>query len=621
MIINSHLVFHTAGACELRNAVIERLTVDPVGALGRIYYNTISNEYRFYNGTSWLGFATVTQLNTFVAALQAEIDNIEASLGTMVNSSGVFQGAVFTSANGTIWPVSPTSLTDALDTFADFTLAAIPVVLGDLNDVDVAGVADNSLLQFNSSTVKWEDSPIGPVSGVQAWDQALDELSTLPPVAADALPYGTAPGTYAFTPLTPFSRTLLDDVTASDWRISLGLASGGAGDIWVDAAGDTMIGILNMSNNLITNVAPPLSSTDAVNKAYVDALIAGLKWKNSVIAASTGAYMAVYSALAGTLTAVPPFSVFSIDGQTPGVGQRVLIKDQTAALQNGIYVVTDTGSVATPFVLTRADDFNDISEVNGAAVYVETGATQPETGWTVTSQVVAFNIDPIIWGQFSGAGSFVAGIGLSLTGNTFNVNLGAGIFEGPLDEVGIDLFDTTTGAIILTTNGVSRSTLAAAKLHLLLETSRGLAQGVSGLAISFLALTAAVVDSADSLMLFDASDSNNPKSTAVSSFIRTSSSISALADVDTTGAADGHALVFDGVNWVDQKIYHLHTQGAPLSTWIVTHDIGQLYCHVTVIDSLDQVILPQSITFTSANTLTVTFTSPTTGKVVVMGVA
>ena len=81
----------------------------------------------------------------------------------------------------------------------------------------------------------------------------------------------------------------------------------------------------------------------------------------------------------------------------------------------------------------------------------------------------------------------------------------------------------------------------------------------------------------------------------------------------------GQTLVNDGTNFVNRKIYHVYT-GSSNTSHTVTHNIGQKYCNVTVVDAGDEVVIPQSIVFDSANALTVTFTSAIACKVVVMGV-
>jgi hypothetical protein len=133
-----------------------------------------------------------------------------------------------------------------------------------------------------------------------------------------------------------------------------------------------MTGALNMGNQLITNVATPSTTTDAANKAYVDGLIAGLNsifdGKGSVRAAST----------ANVNVANPGTAVF--DGVTLVATERLLLKNQTAPAENGIYVFTASGSA-----LTRATDFDAWSEIPGAVVAVEEGTANADTLWLSTS--------------------------------------------------------------------------------------------------------------------------------------------------------------------------------------------------------------------------------------------
>jgi hypothetical protein len=93
-----------------------------------------------------------------------------------------------------------------------------------------------------------------------------------------------------------------------------------------------------------------------------------------------------------------------------------------------------------------------------------------------------------------------------------------------------------------------------------------------------------------------------------------------IGDVNVTHV-NGHVLVSNGTNWVNRKIYYLHNEDTAATTWTVNHGIGQRYCNVTVVDSSNEVVIPQSIVFDSTSQLTVTFNTAITGKVVVMGVA
>ena len=94
--------------------------------------------------------------------------------------------------------------------------------------------------------------------------------------------------------------------------------------------------------------------------------------------------------------------------------ERVLVKDQSAGAQNGIYTVTTTGSAGAVFVLTRATDFDSPTEVtSGAFTFIETGTANADSGWVMTTDgAVTIGTTALAFSQFSGAGQITAGTGL-----------------------------------------------------------------------------------------------------------------------------------------------------------------------------------------------------------------
>lgn len=164
----------------------------------------------------------------------------------------------------------------------------------------------------------------------------------------------------------------------------------------------------SMGGFKLTNVATPVNANDAANKDYVDTIAQGLDPKQSVKAAST----ANITSLSGAQT---------IDGIALVAGDRVLVKDQTAAAQNGIYVVSASG-------WSRSSDADTWNELVSAYVFVKQGTTNADNGFLCT-------VDPggtigttaVTWVQFSGAGQITAGAGLTKTGNQLDVAAGTGI--------------------------------------------------------------------------------------------------------------------------------------------------------------------------------------------------
>jgi phage-related tail fiber protein len=196
----------------------------------------------------------------------------------------------------------------------------------------------------------------------------------------------------------------------------------------------------DVNNQRIINLADPSAATDAATRQYVDNKVLGLVWKQPVRAATTA-----NGALA---TAYANGSV--IDGVTLATGDRILVKDQTTATENGIYVVAASGAP------TRATDADSTAELHGAAVFVTTGTVNGDNAWTQTTDNPTIGSSSIVWAQFGGGNLPVAGNGLTRSGNTLDVGGGTGITVGT-DSVGIDTSVTARHVAASIGDGVSTS--------------------------------------------------------------------------------------------------------------------------------------------------------------------
>ena len=149
----------------------------------------------------------------------------------------------------------------------------------------------------------------------------------------------------------------------------------------------------------------PSADTDIANKAYVDSVAQGLDVKASCVYATTGDIT-----LSGLGTQAGGDWASSLTA-----GDRILVKNQITQANNGIYAASASG-------WTRTADMNTWAEVPSAFTFVESGTTLSDTGWVCTSnQGGTIGVTAITWSQFSGAGSYLAGTGLTLTGNTFSI--------------------------------------------------------------------------------------------------------------------------------------------------------------------------------------------------------
>ena len=158
---------------------------------------------------------------------------------------------------------------------------------------------------------------------------------------------------------------------------------------------------VSFNSQQITNLADPTSAQMAATKNYVDSVAQGLSVKASVAVATTANIT-----LSGLQT---------IDGYTTLAGDRVLVKNQSTAANNGIYI-------AASGAWTRSVDMSTWAETMGAFTFVENGTAQADTGWVSTTTAGGtLGTTAINFTQFSGAGTYSAGTGLTLTGNAFSI--------------------------------------------------------------------------------------------------------------------------------------------------------------------------------------------------------
>jgi len=306
---------------------------------------------------------------------------------TLNDASIVFEGATPNEFETTLTVTDPTA--DRTITLPNVT--GTVVTTGDTGSVTNAMLAgsianeklSNSAITINgtstslggSRTLGSDDIAEGSTNKYFTDERAQDAIGT---VVGNGLDYDDATGAISVDP----SEFTLNSVGAPNAAVSL-------------------------NSQKITSLATPTDGTDAATKAYVDSVTEGLHIHEAVVAATT--------ANVALATALENGDV--LDGITLATGNRILVKDQTNKSQNGIYVVQTSGQPA------RATDFDTATEIDGGDfVFVYSGTVNGSTGWVQTYRPVTIGTDEINFTQFSGAGTFLAGNGLNLNGNTFSIN-------------------------------------------------------------------------------------------------------------------------------------------------------------------------------------------------------
>jgi len=192
-------------------------------------------------------------------------------------------------------------------------------------------------------------------------------------------------------------------------------------------------GSVDVSSAKIINVANPTTNNDAANKEYVDSIVAaGVHFHEPVRVEATSNLNATYNngtaGVGATLTNAGTQAALVLDGVTLSVADRVLIYLQTDQTENGVYVVTDTGSVSTNWILTRASDADTyvvsspdgLSE--GSTFFVQEGTIGAGDTYTCnTLGTITFGTTNITFVQVSTAQIYSAGAGLDLNGTEFSV--------------------------------------------------------------------------------------------------------------------------------------------------------------------------------------------------------
>jgi len=253
-------------------------------------------------------------------------------------------------------------------------------------------------------------------------------------------------------------------------------------------------GALDVGGVRVTNGATPTASSDLVTKSYADSIAGGFDPKESCKYATTAALPAVTAAGSGvgkTLTA-DANGALSVDGAAPIVGNRILVKNQAAGADNGVYTVTATGDGSNPFILTRATDFDqDVEVTNGARTLVTAGTANVGIAYFVlTSDPITVDTTAIVWSEAAGSvptatsGSGGATQGTVSADSDKGLSITAGVMEVTVEAAGAIEFGGA-GALQINLEASDPSLqISANELGVKLNGSGAITKGAAGVGIN-----------------------------------------------------------------------------------------------------------------------------------------
>jgi hypothetical protein len=378
----------------------------PSGSQGELRFNTTTQTFDGYSAGAWRTFTTAGGVTTFSGGTTGLLPS-SAQAGAIVLSGTLIPANGGTGANSLTGYLvgNGTSAFTAVATIPNAGLTNSAITIGSTS-VSLGG----TITTLTGTSINGSTNTLTNIANGSLTNSTITIGST-------AVSLGGTITTLAGTSISGATNTLSNIGNGSLTNSSVTIGSTAV------SLGGTASALAGLSSVAVT--ADPTTALQLATKQYVDSVAEGLHVHASCAAATTNTLASITggtvtynngtAGVGATLTLSVALTV--LDGYTLLNGDRVLVKNEATQANNGIYTWATGGTV-----LTRATDFDTAAEIaSGDFTFITYGTLYANTGWVQTNPVTVVGTSPITWVQFSGAGAYTAGTGLTLTGTQFSI--------------------------------------------------------------------------------------------------------------------------------------------------------------------------------------------------------
>jgi hypothetical protein len=384
-------------------SVLSTTQYEGAGSVPSGVYSNFINTWTLDFNTSVIQANSILEIGTLTTNSSSNLTNILASgtstiTGTLnVTASTTFKNTQFDWTTSNTVPVMRLTTDTASNNLSIYGTDTQKTILNFIQSDAVASVKLNDSSSNYANALEISHDTNSTLSKI------ILSTRSIPRIIIDDV------GNVNITGALVAGSTLVSMLNANQITTPmLNLINGNSsGTLTVDTAGNIVA-----SNSRITNVADPVNANDVATKQYVESRVQGLQTKQAVYAAST-------------VDIDTTVAISAIDNILLQPGSRILLKDQTNKVDNGIYTVQ---SSLPPI---RSSDMSLHSSANGVYVYVEAGNVNGTSGWVCTNAplIDIVGTNNLVFAQFSGAGQITAGNGLQKIGNILQIKLGDSSLE------------------------------------------------------------------------------------------------------------------------------------------------------------------------------------------------